>query len=672
MKRLYILPALIFFFLSVFEAYCSVVPFKEPSGDFVLQDTTISTGKLTNLGPQVTMATIQSAAFLKDRSGKELLYTVVRGKPAHLIGYELKTNKLVVDLPLDNMDGAWGVTVATDGSFYAGGGGGHLYRYVPGSEKAEDLGLALGTETYIWDLVAGDNGAIYGASYPGCRVFSYSPRDGFSDVGKGPIVKDENYVRSLDYDKGTKKIYAGIASHAHLIELDTKTGKKTELLPEKYRDQEAVYDLRLIKDLKDGDRLLATVTNIGKTLIYNLKTNEIEHEVDQINVRATTKSLTNDNVYYGAGSDLFSWQLSPAGQVPKKMVKAGAILALKWNSADELYIFNRNAQLIKYNIRTGKSVSESFTIPPQPISINATAYGPDGRIWTSGYLTGSNAAYDPSTGKSEQYRGLAQTEGVTLQGPNIYFGIYPHGRLFVYDTQKPWNLGDKNPKMIGKVSGQSRFFAGVSVEDQNKMFFGSVPEYGLLGGALVEYDTKTEELVTYKDVLPKLSIVSLAYANGTIVGGTSVWGGLGIQPAIDEAKLFGWNPVEKKKVFEIVPVTGAKAITSLINGPDGNIWGIADGVLFIFNPVSQQILSRHVIYEVNEERKKNNVWHDADLLIHPSGQIYGTGGGQLFKIDPKTKAVSTILKPASRLSMDKQGRLYFSRGSDLWQYIPAE
>lgn len=641
-------------------------------GNHVLRDTALTIGKLTNLGPQVTMTTIQSAAFLTDKTGTDIVYTVVRGKPAHLIGFDLKTNKLVTDLPLDNMDGAWGATVASDGSFYAGGGGGHLYRYVPGSPAAEDLGKALGTETYIWDLAAGEDGTIYGASYPGCRIFSYHPEKGFTDVSKGPLVEKENYARSVVYDKAARKIYAGVGSHAHLIELDIETGNKRELLPEKYFNQEFVYDMRMVEGPNGENRLLANVTNIGKTLIYNLKSGRLEHELDAINVRGSIKSPKGNYIYYNSGNNLFSWDLSNAGKAPEKVAKVGAVLAMKWNTKNELYIFDKSARLTKYNTLTGTSTVTAFEIPPQPISINATALGPDGRIWTGGYLTGSNAAFDPATGKSVQYRGLSQTEGVTLQGHNMYFGIYPHGRLFVYDTRKPWSPADKNPKMIGKVAEQSRFYAGVSLEGQNKMFFGSVPEYGLLGGALVEYDTKTEKLSTYNNVVPKLSIVSLAHANGVVVGGTSVWGGLGIQPAVSEAVLFGWSPTGKNKIFELVPVAGAKAITCLINGPDGNIWGVADGTLFVFNLANRQVISRHQVFEVSEERKKSNVWHDVALEIHPSGQIYGTGSGQLFKIDPDTKKVTVLLKSASRLSMDSQGQLYFSRGSNLWQYIPAE
>src|SRR5690606_21309417 len=105
-----------------------------------------------------------------------------------------------------------------------------------------------------------------------------------------------------------------------------------------------------------------------------------------------------------------------------------------------------------------------------------------------GYLAGGYATYNPETGENKEYKGLHQTEGMSFQGKDIYFGIYPKGRFYRYDTQKEWNIEDKNPLKIGEIEGQSRSFAVLSVEAQRKMFFGMIPEYGKLGGAFVEYD----------------------------------------------------------------------------------------------------------------------------------------------------------------------------------------
>ena len=138
-----------------------------------------------NLGPQVTATTIQGSAFFRDESGRDLIYTVERGEPAHLLGYEVKTLRKILDAPMPGNDGAWEATVSSDGWVYTAGGHGHMFRHKPGTETVEDLGQVLPGETVVWDVEPGADGEVFGATYPGCRVVRYREKDGFSDVGRG-------------------------------------------------------------------------------------------------------------------------------------------------------------------------------------------------------------------------------------------------------------------------------------------------------------------------------------------------------------------------------------------------------------------------------------------------------------------------------------------------------
>jgi hypothetical protein len=171
-------------------------------------------GKYKNLGPQVYSSLIQGSVFADDAAGKSYVYTVVRGRPGHLIGYSLDPLKLAVDIALPDTDGSWDVEVSSDGIVYIAAANGVLFRHVPGTDSVTSLGTVLPGEQVTWDLAAGKDGEIFGGTYPGCRVFRYHPKDGFSDVGRGPLVEEENYVRSVTYHPGTGKVYAGIASHS--------------------------------------------------------------------------------------------------------------------------------------------------------------------------------------------------------------------------------------------------------------------------------------------------------------------------------------------------------------------------------------------------------------------------------------------------------------------------
>ncbi|CAM3728874.1 WD40 repeat domain-containing protein [Pontibacter korlensis] len=629
-------------------------------------------GKFTDLGPQVGAAAIQGSVFAKDDQGREMAYTVVRGEPAHLLGYDVQTNKLVVDLPLEKTDGVWDLAVSTDGWLYVPSASGYLFKHRPGTQQIENLGYTLPGETYLWDLAAGKDGEIFGATYPGCRVFRYHPKDGFSDVGKGPMVGGEKYVRSLVYHEKTGKIYAGVGSHAHLVELDPRTGKKTEFLPPEFKDHEFVYNMSLLAGMKGGDRLLALLTSgsENKSLVINLNTKKVEQVLGALDVRSALLSPDKKLVYYTSKGKLYTLNLAkPAEQVKEVMSTAGAI-TMNWSSEQGLSMITSGREIVRYNPATGKSTVAKLTVPELPIAIQSILSGPDGRIWTAGYVAGGHGVFDPATGKTITLKGLDQTEGMAVQGHLIFFGIYPHGRLYVYDTQKPWDMTKQNPKLIQQVQGQSRPFAVASAATKGTMFFGMVPEYGLLGGSLLEYDPGTDKLRDYKAVVKNQSIVALCHQENMIFGGTSVWGGIGAHPTEKEGKLFVWDATSGKKVLEMVPVPGAKAVTCLKVAPDGKLWGVAGGTLFTYSIEENKVLTRHQLYLISEERANNFVWRDAFLVMHPNGMVYGTANDELFVIDPETMEVKKLEENASLLTLGRDNRLYFRRGTHLWSYEP--
>ncbi|WP_266202722.1 ligand-binding sensor domain-containing protein [Pontibacter kalidii] len=629
-------------------------------------------GKFTDLGPQVGAAAIQGSVFAKDDQGREMAYTVVRGEPAHLLGYDVQTNELVVDLPLEKTDGVWDLAVASDGWLYVPSASGYLFKHRPGTQQIENLGYTLPGETYLWDLAAGKDGEIFGATYPGCRVFRYHPKDGFSDVGKGPLVEGEKYVRSLVYHEKTGKLYAGVGSHAHLVELDPKTGEKIEFLPQEFKDHEFVYNMSLLPGVKGGDRLLALITSGGenKSLVINLKTKKVEQVLGNLDVRSASLSPDKKQVYYTSKGKLYTLNpTKPAEQAKEVMATAGAI-TMNWSKGQELSMITSGKEVVRYHPATGKSSVTKFEVPELPIPIQSILSGPDGRIWTAGYVAGGHGVFDPATGKTQTLKGLHQTEGMAVQGSRIYFGVYPHGRLYVYDTQKPWDMAQQNPRLIQQVQGQSRPFAIASAESKGTMFFGMVPEYGLLGGSLLEYNPETDKLTDHKAVMENQSIVALCNKENLLFGGTSVWGGIGAHPTEQEGKLFIWDTATGKKVLETVPVPGAKAVTCLKIAPDGKLWGVAGGTLFTYSIEEKKVLTRHELYFISEERANNFVWRDAFLVMHPNGKVYGTANDELFVVDPETMDIQKLEQNASLLTLGKDNKLYFRRGTHLWSYEP--
>lgn len=626
-----------------------------------------SDGKFTNHGPQLGATMIQGSIFVTDDKGTELVYTVVRGEPAHLLAYNVKTKKMVLDKELPKADGVWDMAQASDGYLYIPGANGSLFKHKPGSKQVEDLGIVLPGETYLWNLTAGKNGEVFGATYPGCRVFRYHPKDGFTDVGKGALVEGENYVRSLAYHKSTGLLYAGVGSHAHLMELNPLTGEKKEILPAKYQDREFVYGLEIVAGKDGNDRLLALLTAGNITLVYNLKTKKVEQEITDMDMKAVSSSA-NKEVFYTGKTNLYSLDPTKAVSSAKQLAtNVGSANAFYWGKDQNLYFITAMANLVQYNPKTKKHSNTKLQIPPQPIPINAIMVGPDQKIWTGGYLAGGHATYDPISKRNTKYLGLDQTEGMAIYGDQIYFGIYPKGRFYAYNTKQNWDVAKNNPRKLGEIEGQSRAFAVLSLPEKQKMFFGTIPEYGKLGGALISYDVVKDELKAHENIIPNQAIASLINDKDLVIAGTTVSGGLGVKATTKEAILFGWDMAKNAKTFSIVPVPGAAAITCLIK-VNGHIWGMADGNLFVFNVAEQKVISVKKLYDYPP--LGSHIWRSAFLVKHPNGQIYGTDNNLLFKIDPATQNYTEIAKDAALLVVDAKGTLYFKRKTELWSYQP--
>lgn len=622
--------------------------------------------KVTNLGSVLHDVVLQGSVFVKFK-GKDLLYTVVRGTPAHLLGYDVSSSKLLVDIPLEKTDGSWDLEVNSQGDvFIAGGSGGFFYKHTPGTSTVENIGKVLGTENYIWDLSAGANTEIYGGSYPNCKVFKYDSSDGFVDVVGGPLVEGENYVRSLVYHSESNKIFAGIGAHAELVEFDILSGKKRNILPKEYKSSKFVYDLGLIQGLKTGDRLFCSMSGVPNVLVYNISKSYFEDVLPLFSVKSMIRDPDSEKVYFVESGKLMMIDYADESHLSSELFKfRGKALASAWDSKGNLMFLNSYCQVVTFDLKAMKTYSSLLKdIPAQPIALTFLSLGPDRNLWTGGYLGGNNASYDLKTEKVSVLKGLSQTESATVLGSKIYFGNYPGARFHVYDINQPWNIKDRNPKLIGSIKGQDRPFGALSIPSLDKVFFGTVPDYGKNGGALLEINSISDEMKVYHNVVKDQSIITLSYNKGKLIGGCSIWGGLGGQPIDSEAKLFVWDIESKKKLIELVPVPQAKAITALIDGPDGFVWGYAGGILFKFDVEQLKVVQSKQIFD---DKRQSFLWRPDALRLHTSGFLYGDIDGELVVIDPDSLELCKLNIKGADVIKGIKDELYYRSGKEIFR-----
>jgi hypothetical protein len=631
-------------------------------------------GRFEDLGVQITSMTLQGTTFANDPAGRDLVCTVIRGEPAKLLVFDIRSGELLHRLALTDAHGAWNATTATDGSVYVGTDDqGKLFRWIPGEKDLKDLGQVAKDQTFVWDVTPGADGEVFCGTYPGCRVIRYHPKDGFSDVGKGAVAPGEDYVRALSYDPASKHVFAGIGAKARLIELDPATGEKRNILAPKYKDRKFAYGVDVI-----AGKLFTMLTDETATVVTDLATREEEATIPCGLQIISGKSPYGDHVYFNSGGKVSRYDLTSRKHEVVEALGNIPVIALAWVAFDEpefpgptLVAMTSRGKLARYHPRTGKSDAKQFRVPPENVPIQSIVAGPEGKIYSGGYLVGGFTRFDPASGKHEQIGNAGQPEGMCAYGDDrIFLGVYPRARLKVFDVTKPF--GNDNPMQFEELDrfDQDRPFAVLGVEPLKKVFFGTISDYGTLGGAIAVHDVTSGKTDVHRNVVPDHSISSLAYAGGVIVGGTSVAGGLGIEPKEKEAKLFIWDPATRKKGFETVPVADAGLISGLMVGPDKHVWGIAAGELFVFDVDARKTVSTTRLFPKGKPSRVG--WRDAHMAVHPDGKVYGTSQGRLFRIDPKSMEM-TVLRHAEGLGMlalDRDGRVYFRERTNLWRFTP--
>jgi hypothetical protein len=228
---------------------------------------------------------------------------------------------------------------------------------------------------------------------------------------------------------------------------------------------------------------------------------------------------------------------------------------------------------------------------------------------------------------------------------------------------------DDNPRDLGPLDGEQDRPRAIIAGPQGKIYIGSYPDYGHLGGAISVYDPKKNEKRVYRHIIQNQSIASLAHIEklDLIAAGSSVRGGSGTRAVEKEAKLILWDPKEEKKIFEIVPVPEAKTIFSLA-AVDGEVYGITNNEkVFIFDSTKREMRK---VFDLEFKDPR-----EISLQLGSDGKLYGLSKEAIFSIDPTDGRVSLVAKPSVPIDsgMAILGRkIYFGSGSNLFEFeIPS-
>ncbi|MFI6790617.1 hypothetical protein ACIBG4_25140 [Nonomuraea sp. NPDC050383] len=656
-------------------------------------DEVLITSKVTDLGVQIESSVPNATTFAGGSA--YAVYTGTADVNPQLAVVDLATGQVTRKITIPDSAatptvGGWAAATATDGSVYLGTyPSAKLYRYVPGQSAVTDLGRAEGGYAFIWDLEPGADGKVYGGTYNDGRYFMY---DGgaFTTMGSVPVVAGAQYVRSLAHDPAADATYLGTGTNAGLVRFDNVTGRVDDLLPAAYAHNSMVGGLTWT-----GGRLFAW---IDRTLLVL----RVTRQADGSYTAATDAAITDVDLHHSPARDGKVWFVRDGllhsydvatGSVQATSVRPGLdVTGYTWSGGTlvGLGAASDGTRIFTYDPATGRWSSRVVSgAPVLPAAINALGAGPDGKIYTGGYLTGGTGVYDPMRGDGDESRpdrrtldGLSQTDSLIAHDGLLYVGAYPSAKLYSYDPAGPWpptlrytggEAGDKADDCEpGKgPPPQDRPYALAGGPD-GTVYMGTVPKYGKRSGALTVWKEGTAGRTVC--VVRDQSIVSLAYAGGKLFGGTSTRGALGVDPVYApgaSATLFSFDPATSAVQTYPLPLTAPKAVTALAE-VDGELWGLAGGSLVTLDPARPTaITAKRLFPDPDYAAQSSRAWRDGRLLTvaQDPDHVYGTFGDQIFSIEKSTKAMTVLLTDSGMegLTADGFGNLYYKVNERLFR-----
>ncbi|MEC2074480.1 hypothetical protein [Metabacillus fastidiosus] len=621
---------------------------------------------MVNLGPQLTNVNVSTATFGTNSNGDPLMFSILQGLPARLIVTNMDTQELVDSQPLLGATTGWSIQQGETGIYYIGTTPNELlFKYEVNRKKLTKVGKATTKDsTVIWDMdYATNNKTLYGVSSYEAKVFKYVDGKGFYDYGT--ISKGKKDAKSVAYSPKNNSLFIGVGSPVELIAFDIKAKKSQSILPSHYRGEKEIQALNVVDNL-----LFVKLNPSGEILCFDVNTKRFLGGFAANSFGVSAKSPVENVIYYGFNQSIYSYNLQTKerievvkGKVPGTIVSFSFIKD-KNNNYTLVGKLGSNERYFTYDLKSKQFKHDMMRLPPQPIELHHIGTDQAGNIYSSGFLNGSMGIYSPNTNQTERKGPTGQVEGMAYLNSKVYLGVYPEAKIIEYNS-----VNDSSQNIFSlKQYGQDRPTAVLHIPNTNKLYIGTAPRTGIRGGALAILDVNTKKTSVKNQFIPDQSIIALAYSSKQkkVYGGTSVFGKPNADPSKTNAKLFTVpaGQTNAKATVLNLPFKNIRFYSALAVAEDGTVWGLADEILFAYDPAKGLVYSKAIVNDVSGHTPNGS------LLIGKDGSISGVVEGTMFKLNPKDKKLTYPRKEKNvkQLIQSPDRTLYFHDGVNLWKY----
>ena len=537
-------------------------------------------------------------------------------------------------------------SILSSGNMYYTHFASHFAEYDP--VKGEFTFFHRTTPQMAMSMTEDDQGRIWSVSYPNSGLVCYDPLTGeFKDYGS---LHQENWRQYPRYiaadDKGW--VYFGTGNvHSHLLAFDPKAGKAQEMVAQTGSAKGCGY---VVRDM-DGK---VYAHHPGEDVWYRF--------------------------YEGKGE-----RIGKLERVNAKPVITGSqgLFHREFPDGSRLVACDLVNRVLTVKTKDGQDKRLEFDYTSEGAHIMGLAAAPDGTICGGTAFPMRFFSYNPETDTWVNRESYGQWNTVARQGDRFFVGGYGGGFLLEWDPAEDWVRTVKgkegcNPQFLTQCTPAiHRPHELLAHPDGKTVVLGGTPGYGYTGGGLLFWDraTASHVLLEHSEIIPEHSTMALAaFGDGKLLGGTTTGAGTGGEKKADQAELYIMDMATKKLDWHAVVFPGVQSYTDLCSGPNGVVYGIADGSrFFVFDPVAREVVHEEMVIE----RFGRTVSHQGPrvFVAGPDGTIYLLFAKGIAKIDAKTHEVVMIAESPVPIAIGGdflKGRIYFGRGSHMYSWVVAE
>lgn len=629
--------------------------------------------RLTKVGPMARNLWPFNAIGVQDkRLNREVFYiTSFNTLGGQLIRLDYKTGE-AKSWKMPAGIGSWGIIEGIDGDLYMGSyNEGQLMRFDPRREVWVDMPQADPAfrkhEGIICTLAQAPDGSIYYGTYPGAHLVRYNPKtNSVTDLGK---AGDESYLRHIVITKSGIVVARIGTSHPRTVLYNPKSKQFATLTPKEFQNvgvmpSPILTPKYLIEPMAD------------KVLLYDANTLQFLRSVSLGDVAGEEAKgfalIDNTHLAFGLGKEMRELDIE-SGKTDVYFTQSREVVNA-WHPTIDGRLLGIRVQ--SYLLLDPKK--NTLTIHPIPVQglgqhllwLRST---PEGKIYGGPELGQTMFSFDPSSNLLRSY------DQVIDVGGEIYYGIPHNGKLYtisyieatlaVFDPSKPWKQGsspDSNPRMIMHLPGQQyRPAGGIHAGPDNKLYIGTQPNYGLVGGALSVFDPATEKAQVYRNIIPDEEISGIATDDRYVYCQSDKFGGGGSKPTTTGVHFFVWDPREKKIIFD--KTFPDASLFRAIAAVNGHAYFVTEGHLWDYDRSTNQLSAAFDVpgtpgipLESLQAAKDGTLW-----AVFAKSLVHFLPAERKFQIIQGTAGQAT-----SGLTIGPDGTVFFGSGTDVWMYHP--